>query len=73
LLEEVQVQLNALKGIIVAGDGVGDDVRVAVGVHDSNCGDSDLCCIHNGLTRKFLLSLKYDFDVARIRKCVFLA
>ena len=53
LLEEVQVQLNALQGVVVAGDGVGDDVRVAVGVHDTNRGDADLGCIHNDLREKF--------------------
>ena len=42
LLEEFQVELGGLDAVVVARHGVGDQVGIAVRVHDGHHGDAHL-------------------------------
>ena len=62
LLEQVQVELDALEGVVVSRNGVGDDVGVAVRVDDGDRRNPDLRRISDGLERGRIVESKLFGD-----------
>ena len=62
LLEQVQVELDALEGVVVSRNWVGDDVGVAVRVDDGDRRDADLRRISDGLERGRIVESKLFVD-----------
>ena len=62
LLEQVQVELDALECVVVSRNWVGDDVGVAVRVDDGDRRDADLRRISDGLERARIVESKFFVD-----------
>ena len=62
MLEQVQVELDALEGVVVSRNWVGDDVGVAVRVDDGDRRDADLRRISDGLERGRIVESKFFVD-----------
>ena len=52
LFEQLKIKLNRLDGVIVARDGIGDDVGVAIRVYDGRSGNARFSRIGDGLMRR---------------------
>ena len=54
-LHEVEEDLHTVLGVVVARDGVGDHVGVAVGVHEPHRGDGHLAAVDDGAVVRVLV------------------